>query len=93
MLAPADARLDALSHAIADPTRRMIIGRLRSEAGATTAELATLAPTMTRFAVMKHLDVLRRADIVRTMADGRRRRHYLESSALDPLRAWLEPEA
>jgi predicted transcriptional regulator len=93
MLAPADERLDALSHAVADSTRRRIIRHLRSRAGATTAELATLAPTMTRFAVMKHLEVLRRADIVRTMADGRRRRHYLEPTALDPLRAWLEPGA
>ena len=93
MLAPADDRLDALSHAIADPTRRAIIGHLRSEAGATTAELAMLVPTMTRFAVMKHLEVLRRADIVRSMVDGRRRRHYLEPRALDPLRTWLEPWA
>jgi hypothetical protein len=38
---------------------------------------------------MKHVDVLRRAGLVRTMADGRRRRHYLEPQALTPLRDWL----
>jgi DNA-binding transcriptional ArsR family regulator len=90
MSTPDDNRLDALGHALADPTRRGIIRRLRSEAGATTSDLAALSPTMTRFAVMKHLEVLRRADIVRSMSDGRRRRHYLEPTALDPLRAWLE---
>ncbi|MET1232545.1 MAG: helix-turn-helix domain-containing protein [Candidatus Limnocylindrales bacterium] len=93
MIATDDDRLDALGHAVADSTRRGIIRHLRSEAGATTSDLAGLSPTMTRFAVMKHLEVLRRADIVRSMSDGRRRRHYLEPRALDPLGAWLEGEA
>jgi DNA-binding transcriptional ArsR family regulator len=90
MLTASDARLDALGHAIADSTRRGILVHLRSNAGATTADLAALAPTMTRFAVMKHLEVLRRAGMLRTMSEGRRRRHYLERTALDPLRDWLQ---
>jgi len=89
MLTIAEVRLDALGHAIADATRRRIVEHLRSHGGATTADLAALAPTVTRFAVMKHVEVLRRAGLVRTMADGRRRRHYLEPQALTPLRDWL----
>jgi predicted transcriptional regulator len=85
----ADTQLDVLGHAIADATRRRIVVHLRSNAGATTAELAALAPTMTRFAVMKHLEVLRRAGLLRTMTEGRRRRHFLEPDALQPLRDWL----
>jgi DNA-binding transcriptional ArsR family regulator len=89
MLSASDARLDALGRALADATRRRIVTHLRSRDGATTADLAALAPTVSRFAVMKHLEVLRRTGIVRTMSEGRRRRHYLERTALDPLREWL----
>ncbi|MGH2466962.1 MAG: ArsR/SmtB family transcription factor [Candidatus Limnocylindrales bacterium] len=81
--------IGSLARAIADPTRRRILDRLASRPGSTTGELAAVAPGVTRFAVIKHLDVLRAAGLVRTMADGRRRRHYAEPAALDPLRSWL----
>ena len=84
-----DSRLDALAHAVADATRRRIIHHLRANPGATTADVAALAPSMTRFAVMKHLEVLRRSGLVRSMEEGRRRRHYLEPTALEPLLEWL----
>ena len=35
------------------------------------------------------LEVLRRAGLVRSMDEGRRRRHYRESAALAPLLVWL----
>ena len=89
MLSAEEAQLDALGRAVADATRRRIIEYLRSHGGATTADLASLAPTMTRFAVMKHLDVLRAAGLLQTMPEGRRRRHYLAPQALMPLRDWL----
>lgn len=81
--------IDHLARAIADPTRRRILERLGREPGATTGELAALAPGLTRFATIKHLDVLRQAGLVRTMSEGRRRRHYAETAALGPLREWL----
>ncbi len=89
MIGTVDTRLDVLAHAVSDATRRRIIERLRVDPGVTTADLAALAPSMTRFAVMKHLDVLRRSGLVRSMDEGRRRRHYLEPAALEPLRDWL----
>ena len=89
MIGPIEARLDALAHAVSDGTRRRIIEHLRTNPGATTADVAALAPSMTRFAVMKHLEVLRRSGLVRSMDEGRRRRHYLEPAALEPLRDWL----
>ena len=85
-----EARLDAICRALADPTRRGILRRLDAVPGATTAELTAVAPTISRFAVMKHLEVLRRAGLMRSMDEGRRRRHYREAAALEPLRAWLE---
>jgi DNA-binding transcriptional ArsR family regulator len=89
MIGTTEARLDAVAHALSDATRRRIIQHLRTDPGATTAEVAALAPSMTRFAVMKHLEVLRRTGLVRSMDEGRRRRHYLEPTALEPLREWL----
>jgi len=87
-----EARLDAICRALADPTRRAILGQLGTAPGTTTAEVVAVAPTISRFAVMKHLEVLRRAGLVRTMDEGRRRRHYREAAALEPLRAWLDSQ-
>ena len=85
-----DGQLDEICHALADPTRRSILRRLAVSPGSTTGDLAAVVPTLTRFAVMKHLAVLRAAGAVRTMDDGRHRRHFREDAALAPLRAWLE---
>jgi len=82
--------LQILTAALADPTRRLMMDRLRDTPGLTTGELAALVPAHSRFAAMKHLRVLVRAGLVRAMDDGPRRRHYLEPAALAPLRAWLE---
>ncbi len=59
------------------------------EPGITTGKLALRTPSVTRWAVIKHLNVLRGAGLIQTMATGRSRRHYAESAALDPLRHWL----
>ena len=81
--------LDRAAAALADPTRRLILERLRDAPGLTTGELAHLVPRLSRFGVMKHLRVLAEANLVRVMDDGRRRRHFLEAGALLGLRAWL----
>ncbi|HEY8199323.1 MAG TPA: helix-turn-helix domain-containing protein [Candidatus Limnocylindrales bacterium] len=90
MIGTNEGRLDALARAVSDATRRRIIEHLRANPGATTADVAALAPNVTRFAVMKHLEVLRRSGLVRSMDEGRRRRHYLEPAALEPLREWWD---
>ena len=82
--------LDQVARALADPTRRSLIEQLLGRPGLTTGQLAVMAPQLSRFAVMKHLDVLRACGLVRTMSEGRQRRHYLERSGLEPLRDWLE---
>lgn len=83
-------RLDRISHAFADGTRRWIWSELGRRPGATTAELASGQRDITRWAVMKHLGVLRDAGLVQTLPEGRRRRHYRDPRALDPLVRWLE---
>lgn len=86
----AEADLDRLAHALADTTRRRIIERLLAAPGLTTGEVATSAPQLTRFAVMKHIEVLRSTGLLRTMSEGRQRRHYVERGSLEPLGDWLE---
>ena len=84
-----DSRLDDLLRALADPTRRRLLAVVASQPGLTTAELAALTNGMTRWGVMKHLAVLASAGLIQTMPEGRRRRHFHEPAALEPLRRWL----
>ena len=86
----ADRELDWLAHALADRTRRSLIEQLLGRPGLTTGQLAAVAPQLSRFAVMKHLEVLRACGLVRTMSEGRQRRHYLERAGLEPLRGWMD---
>lgn len=63
--------------ALADPTRRAILDALFDTDGQSLGELVALFPTVTRFAVMKHLAVLEDADLVSTQRVGREKRHHL----------------
>jgi DNA-binding transcriptional ArsR family regulator len=84
--------MDAVLNAVADPTRRMLLERLRASGPASISELGTGLP-MTRQAVTKHLDVLRSAGLVRTRRDGRERLHELEPAPLRDVDDWLRPYA
>ena len=75
-------------HAVADPTRRAILDRLRG-GGAAVAELAA-GCDMTRPAVSKHLRVLRDARLVREDRDGRQRVYQLTPVPLRDLSQWIE---
>jgi predicted transcriptional regulator len=88
-MAPTEDPIDLLAHALADPTRRSLWTAIGRRPGATTAELADSHPQVTRWAVMKHLAVLRRAGLIQTMPEGRRRRHYRDPRALAPLTGWI----
>ncbi len=74
--------------ALADPTRREIVQRLRNQPR-TVTELATALP-VSQPAVSQHLRVLREAGVVRSTPDGRRRVYALELRGLEPLRAYVE---
>lgn len=64
--------LDPVWKALSDPTRRAILDFLRDRPR-TTTEIVESFPHLTRFGVMKHLDVLRRAQLVHTREAGRQR--------------------
>jgi DNA-binding transcriptional ArsR family regulator len=65
--------------ALADEHRRALLDALRERDGQTLGELCEVAPDMTRFGVMKHLQVLEDAHLVVTERDGRSKRHYLNA--------------
>ena len=63
--------------ALADPSRRLLLDRLFERDGQTLGELTGHLPDMTRFGVMRHLDVLESAGLISTRKVGREKRHYL----------------
>jgi DNA-binding transcriptional ArsR family regulator len=70
--------LDAVWKALADPTRRAILDLLR-DGPRTTTEIVEAFPQLTRFGVMKHLDVLREGGLVNTREEGRQRVNSLNA--------------
>jgi predicted transcriptional regulator len=84
-----DEALHRLCHCLSDETRRRIYEELGREPGLTTTQLAARQQRVTRWAVMKHLSVLRAADLIQTLPQGRQRRHYRDERGLQPLREWL----
>ena len=63
--------------ALGDPSRRLLLDRLFDRDGQTLGELAAALPGMTRFGVMRHLDVLEAAGLIETRRAGREKHHYL----------------
>jgi DNA-binding transcriptional ArsR family regulator len=74
--------------ALADPTRRQLIERLRSGPRA-VGELAKGVP-VSRPAVSQHLAVLKAAGLVRDVAAGTRRVYTIDPKGLGAIRAWLD---
>ena len=64
--------LDPVWKALSDPTRRAILDFLRDRSRRTT-EIVESFPHLSRFGVMKHLEVLRQAQLVSTREAGRKR--------------------
>ena len=68
--------MDAVFKALADPSRRQLLDRLRDKNGQTLNELAQ-GWDMTRQAVTKHLSILEAANLVAIQWRGREKLHYL----------------
>ena len=64
--------LDPVWKALSDPTRRAILDLLR-QGPRTTTEIVDAFPHLTRFGIMKHIDVLREAALIETREEGRQR--------------------
>jgi DNA-binding transcriptional ArsR family regulator len=67
---------DQIFRALADPTRRLLLDRLRERSGQTLGELCD-SVDMKRQSVTQHLDLLEAASLVATVRRGRQKLHYL----------------
>src|SRR5215831_17629326 len=67
-----DDDLDGVWKALSDNTRRSILDLLR-QGSRTTTEIVEAFTQLSRFGVMKHIDVLREAGLIHTREEGRQR--------------------
>jgi uncharacterized protein YndB with AHSA1/START domain/DNA-binding transcriptional ArsR family regulator len=81
---------DAVFRALADPTRRALLDRLRERNGQTLGELCgPLA--MARQSATQHLELLEAANLITTIRRGREKLHYLNPVPLwDIQERWIE---
>src|SRR5271157_352689 len=85
---PAQSLPPDVYRAIADPTRRAILDRLRSGPAHVNALASDFSQS--RPAISKHLRVLRTVRLVGERRCGRERRYYLEPEPLRDIAQWVE---
>jgi DNA-binding transcriptional ArsR family regulator len=82
-------QLDLAFAALADPTRRAIVDRLAREPEVSVSDIA--APFAVSLpAVMKHLDVLARANLIAREKSGRTVRCRLKAAPMETAMQWLQ---
>src|ERR1700684_3904864 len=67
-----DDDLDSVWKALSDSTRRSILDLLR-QGPRTTTQIVDAFPHLSRFGVMKHIEVLREASLIHTREESRQR--------------------
>ena len=81
---------DAVFKALADPTRRALLDRLRERNGQTLGELCEPL-AMARQSATQHLGVLEDANLITTVRRGREKLHYLNPVPLWAIQErWIE---
>lgn len=81
--------IDVVFKALADPTRRLLLDRLRKRNGQTLGELCEHLE-MARQSATQHLDVLGRANLVVVVRRGRERLHYLNPTPIHEIdQRWI----
>jgi DNA-binding transcriptional ArsR family regulator len=73
--------LDPLFKALADPSRRRLLERLRARNGQNLAQLCG-GLALSRPAVAKHLGILQKAGLVAVQWRGREKRHFLDTAPI-----------
>ena len=86
-MANCSVALPDLFHALGDPTRLAIIGKLGNGPTSVSALAAPFAMALPSF--MKHLAVLERSGVVRSTKAGRIRTCELEPQALTQAERWM----
>ncbi|MEU5989039.1 metalloregulator ArsR/SmtB family transcription factor [Spirillospora sp. NPDC047418] len=80
-MSPEANTMDPVFKALADPTRRLLLDRLREHNGQTLRELCEHLG-MARQSATQHLDILVRAGLVTVVRRGRERLHYLNPAPI-----------
>jgi DNA-binding transcriptional ArsR family regulator len=88
VISPKQSVLDQLFGTLADPTRRALLARLVHDGPDTATRLAVEFP-LTRQAVVKHLQALAEAGLVRSERVGREVRYSASTEQLADAVAWL----
>lgn len=83
-------QLSATFAALADPTRRAILERLRQGECSVGDLAAPFAETMSMPAVSKHLRVLEKAGLISQRREAQWRHCRVEARALKPILDWTE---
>jgi len=82
--------MDKVFKALADPSRRLLLDKLRANNGQTLGELVEHLDNMSRQAVTKHLAILEAANLVVTVWRGREKLHYLNPAPIHEItRRWI----
>ena len=79
-----DSDIDAVFHALAHLTRREIMDHVRDRPGIAVGQLAAKFD-VSRIAVMNHLAVLEKADLILSKKDGKSRRLYLNAMPIQEI--------
>ena len=80
---------DAVFKALADPTRRALLDRLRQRNGQTLGELCEPLD-MARQSATQHLGLLEAANLITTIRRGREKLHYLNPAPIHEIaERWL----
>jgi uncharacterized protein YndB with AHSA1/START domain/DNA-binding transcriptional ArsR family regulator len=81
--------MDVVFKALGDPTRRLLLDRLRQHNGQTLTELCEPLG-MARQSATQHLDILERANLVTVVRRGRERLHYLNPTPIHEIeQRWI----
>lgn len=81
--------MDSVFKALADPTRRLLLDRLRAHNGQTLGEVCD-GLDMARQSATQHLDILVRANLVTVVRRGRERLHYLNPAPIHDIeQRWI----
>ncbi len=86
-MANQQTRTSDVFNALADPTRRQIVGALGSGPASVTSLAAPFSMALPSF--MKHLAVLERSGVIRSSKVGRVRTCELRPKAFTPAEQWL----
>jgi len=88
MIRPPEPDLDRTFAALSDPTRRELLAQLRERDGVSVSELAAPFPVSLP-AIMKHLDVLSDAGLIRRTKTGRTVTCQLTAQPMEHAMLWL----